>query len=86
MEECKVEGCENKHRAKGYCQKHYDKFKKYGDPLITKEKINKCTVNGCENKHKAKGYCVKHYYRFKKHGDPLIVQKNNIWKYSDGGM
>ena len=85
MEKCKVEGCDNKHKAKGYCRKHYDKFLKYGDPLFTKCcEIKKCKVEGCENKYLAKGYCKKHYYRFKRHGDPLIVQKNNTWKYSGG--
>lgn len=28
---CKVDGCENKHYAKGYCRKHYDQMKKYGE-------------------------------------------------------
>tara|TARA_B110001454_G_scaffold88531_1_gene84704 strand:+ start:68 stop:871 length:804 start_codon:yes stop_codon:yes gene_type:complete len=32
---CSVKGCKNKHNAKGYCGKHYNKFKKYGDPLHT---------------------------------------------------
>ena len=36
MKKCNVENCENKHLAKGYCEKHYAKFKKYGDPLHTK--------------------------------------------------
>jgi hypothetical protein len=27
---CSVEGCNKKHKAKGYCQKHYDQFRKYG--------------------------------------------------------
>ena len=30
---CKIDGCENKHHSLGYCQKHYRRFKKYGDPL-----------------------------------------------------
>lgn len=31
---CKIEGCDNKSRgALGYCQKHYLRLKKYGDPL-----------------------------------------------------
>jgi hypothetical protein len=27
---CSVEGCNNKHLAKGYCTKHYKQFKKHG--------------------------------------------------------
>jgi hypothetical protein len=30
---CSVEGCENAYAAKGYCGKHYNKVKRYGDPL-----------------------------------------------------
>jgi hypothetical protein len=42
---CKIEGCEGKGRIeyngtevfrKGYCNKHYDRFNKYGDPLFVK--------------------------------------------------
>jgi G:T-mismatch repair DNA endonuclease (very short patch repair protein) len=32
---CSVNDCNNKHDAKGYCGKHYRKWKKYGDPLIS---------------------------------------------------
>ena len=78
MEKCTVEGCENKHRAKGYCQKHYIRYKKYGDPLYNKKNIRKnCSVDGCDNIHYSKGYCAKHYARYKKYGDPLY-NKDNI--------
>jgi G:T-mismatch repair DNA endonuclease (very short patch repair protein) len=30
---CSVKECNNKHIAKGFCQKHYDKLKLYGNPL-----------------------------------------------------
>ena len=33
IKQCSVEGCNNKHKAKGYCGKHYYQFKKYGDVL-----------------------------------------------------
>lgn len=33
MRTCKIEGCENKHDARGYCQKHYLRYKRHGDPL-----------------------------------------------------
>lgn len=35
-DECSVEGCNNKHKAMGYCNKHYLRFKNSGDPLSTK--------------------------------------------------
>ena len=33
---CILAGCEKKHVAKGYCWKHYERNRKFGDPLTTK--------------------------------------------------
>lgn len=30
---CSIEGCENKYKCKGYCEKHYLQFKRYGHIL-----------------------------------------------------
>ena len=43
MEICKIKDCEEKHEAKGYCNKHYQRFKKYGDPLHTKMEMHGMT-------------------------------------------
>lgn len=32
--------CDNPHVARGYCNKHYIRYKKYGDPLICKRAEN----------------------------------------------
>jgi len=34
---CDVEGCDRPYHAKGYCQLHYDRWSKWGDPLIVKQ-------------------------------------------------
>ena len=39
MKICKVEGCNNKVHGKGYCNKHYIRFKKFGNPFIVYHKI-----------------------------------------------
>lgn len=36
MKICKVEGCNNKHKAKGYCAKHYMQQRQYGKIKRTK--------------------------------------------------
>ena len=36
MRICSIEGCGSVHEAKGYCSKHWQRFKKFGDPLFTK--------------------------------------------------
>lgn len=30
---CSVKGCDNKHKSNGYCSKHVQAWRKYGDPL-----------------------------------------------------
>jgi len=32
---CKINGCDEKHRTKGFCGKHYMRMKRHGDPNIT---------------------------------------------------
>jgi hypothetical protein len=41
MKNCSIENCENKYIAKEFCKKHYQKYKKYGDPLAGKYSQNK---------------------------------------------
>lgn len=42
MKKCKVEGCNCKHYAKGYCSKHYMQYKRHGEvPERTKYDPNK---------------------------------------------
>ena len=36
MKKCSIEGCDNHYVAKGYCHKHYKRYKTHGDPLISK--------------------------------------------------
>ena len=36
MRTCSVDGCPERHKAHGYCRKHYVRFKRHGDPLFSK--------------------------------------------------
>jgi len=38
---CSVEGCIGSHIARGYCAKHYQKFRNYGDPFFVKKRGKK---------------------------------------------
>lgn len=31
---CKVDGCDRKVKGHGYCDKHYQRFKRHGNPLV----------------------------------------------------
>lgn len=59
---CGVDGCGGNYYCNNFCQKHYSRVKRHGDPNITKFK-EKCTVNGCDKKHYAKGLCQMHRMR-----------------------
>lgn len=74
---CTYINCQNKYIARGYCAKHYQRFKKYGDPSITKyATLRYCIGKDCDRKAGCKGlYCFKHYARFKRHGNTEIVKK-----------
>jgi hypothetical protein len=37
---CAVRGCRDDARTKGWCSKHYQRFVKHGDPLITQKAAN----------------------------------------------
>ena len=77
MKICKVDGCNNKYRCKGYCNRHYLQYLKYGETLAP-PKQTICKVNGCDGKHYAKGYCSKHYDQFRKYGEELAPSKKTI--------
>lgn len=66
MKKCSVIGCENPNGALGFCQKHYKRFKIYGDPIFPKKKKQTdCTVTGCKRPFKGHGYCAFHLIRLK---------------------
>lgn len=64
---CEITGCSDKVTARKMCNKHYIRWRKYGNPEYSRiQEI--CEVEGCNDQHSALGFCVKHYTRFKKHG------------------
>jgi len=67
---CSIEGCENVHKGRGFCDKHLAK------EVFTDSKL--CTVDGCDNKHKGRGYCGKHLQRLRKYGDVNFVPDPKI--------
>ena len=71
---CKVPGCERDYSCKGYCNLHYLRWRKYGDPDVAVRVRNPhppevCTVPDCHGKHVAKGFCWRHYKQLERHGE-----------------
>src|ERR1044072_6398729 len=76
---CKVDSCKENNYSMGYCRPHYEKNKKYGDPLIIKRQNNPdhCNFLGCNDICHAMGFCQKHYWRNQRYGSPYITHKQS---------
>ena len=84
MDVCSVDECDGPtgkgvpHTARGLCVKHYTRWLRHGDPLVTLRNRpapgTVCSIPGCDQPYFGKGYCGKHHQRLLKYGDPLTVQ------------
>lgn len=82
MKECKYPTCTNLTKRLQYCDKHYKRWKRHGDPstkLIDKGHIV-CSVENCQTNaikllKSITPMCIKHYGRFKRLGSPLAKVK-----------
>lgn len=79
METCSIPNCDRAVRSRGWCGRHYGRWRKHGDPLgggPDKARARKpdapCSMDGCDNLALALGLCPAHYLRNLKHGDPAI--------------
>lgn len=65
---CSIEGCERLRKSRGWCNTHYERWRRHGDPRETLN-TNDCSVDGCSRKHVGRGYCGMHLQRWRKHGN-----------------
>lgn len=79
MRICTVEGCTAGHVARGYCARHWKRWKVHGDPLaggpMRATRHKPCIIEGCERVQRGRGLCGTHYRRWARHGDPLVGGK-----------
>ena len=89
IEDGKVCGGQLKDKGRGLCSKHYQRDRKYGNPLVRKRgqvivcgkrKVCEVVENGeqCGRRVESRGLCRKHYQRKMKHGDVLCVKKRGL--------
>jgi hypothetical protein len=78
---CTVEGCDERMKAQGFCEPHYQRWKRHGDPLGGNATPNKptpahwgdpCIVPGCGRPIISQRLCSAHYNRQLKYGHPQI--------------
>lgn len=74
MKQCSIEGCENPSKTRGWCTKHYGRWKAHGNPLTKltnwREPKTSCTIDGCERTTHTHSYCEMHARRIRMTGDP----------------
>jgi len=65
---CEVDGCDNKHYSRGYCQKHYARWKRRGPEGldIAPRALKPCLVDGCDKVASPRGLCHGHYQRLRR--------------------
>lgn len=72
---CSVDQCAGSVVARGWCGKHYARWRQHGDPSVVLPKsppADPCRAEGCGEKgSEGFGYCRPHYKRFRRYGDPL---------------
>jgi hypothetical protein len=88
---CKVESCAAEALSLGFCSSHYQSWRIYDDPLVSRYKqsrsMRKCTIAGCNKPHRARGYCGQHYVAWQNHGDPTGYSERSPNSYViDGQM
>jgi hypothetical protein len=75
---CMIDGCDKPRYARGWCSRHWQRWKRNRDPLVVRQvqdPTRLCAIAGCDRSHSARGWCVKHYWRWKQYGHPLTVRK-----------
>lgn len=75
QEKCTVAECDLPEVARGYCQKHYKRWRRYGDPnfRVRVQRYNDEPCKhpaGCKRTARKDGWCKMHYERVAKYGEP----------------
>lgn len=79
---CSVDGCDRSARTRGWCNAHYLKWHRTGDPEYQRPAHVKpaCSVDGCSRPSDSRGWCKTHYLRWWSKSD---LGKATIRAYSN---
>lgn len=77
---CSLNGCERPHYGSGYCNPHWRRWRRSGDPgpaQISGPPLAACTFRGCDRVRSCKGLCASHYAQHRK-GKPLTPLNDRV--------
>jgi hypothetical protein len=65
MTVCAFEGCGRPRSRRGWCEAHYQRWRKYGDPAGLGDPVRyavgqQCELEGCDRQVRANGLCARH--------------------------
>lgn len=73
---CSVDGCGKPRYKRQFCNAHYIRWRRHGDPTAGGASPIKagghCGVASCAIPATKHGYCNAHYLKLRRHGDPLV--------------
>jgi hypothetical protein len=69
---CTIDDCQGTVQARGWCAKHYARWRAHDDPIAPKASAapKVCSIEDCEKQAVSRGWCATHYRRWQTHGDP----------------
>lgn len=70
---CKVADCGSRHKARGFCERHYAQYRngiidEDGQELrpLRYDSSGDCMVEGCDGQPVGRGFCMRHYVQFRR--------------------
>lgn len=70
---CQIESCDTVALKRGWCDKHYAKWKRHGAPLYVRP-IQQCGEDTCTRDAAARGLCKMHYARMRRAGEIRVCR------------
>lgn len=70
---CTIGDCDGRVSARGWCNKHYLRWRTYGDARAEvrarSANVGSCSVDGCDGPSRKRGWCASHYSQWQKTGE-----------------
>lgn len=81
---CSINGCEKKHYGRGYCSKHYQRWRTHGNAkTVLRNKPGTCKAKGCEKPSQTRTFCFPHYNQWRSGSDlSLLSPSDELFKCS----